>query len=223
MASASVQAYEIIREEIISGRFPPGHRLIESDLTALCNVSRTPVREALRRLVNEGLAEFSPNYGAQVADPGDEDLEALYELRTLIEGYGAARAATRISEAEIAELEALAGQMEALVRKGADHTPEAAGANSRFHRIILEAARSARLLSVAGLVVETPLVLRTLARYSADERERSMRHHRELIAAFRARDGRWAEAVMTGHIKAAFAAIRRDLAQRSPGDRAGQR
>lgn len=85
MASASVQAYEIIRQEIISGRFPPGHRLIESDLTALCKVSRTPVREALRRLVNEGLAEFSPNYGAQVADPGDEDLEALYELRTLIE------------------------------------------------------------------------------------------------------------------------------------------
>lgn len=217
MPSASVQAYQIIRGEIISGRFPPGHRLIESDLTALCKVSRTPVREALRRLVNEGLAEFSPNHGAQVADPGGEDLEALYELRTLIEGYGAARAATRITPEQISELESLADQMEALASEGADDTPEAASANSRFHRIILEAAHSARLLSVAGLVVETPLILRTLARYSPEERARSMRHHRELIAAFRARDGRWAEAVMTGHIKAAFAAIRRDMSQNKPG------
>lgn len=216
MASASVKAYNIIRSEIISGRFAPGHRLVESDLTALCDVSRTPVREALRRLVNEGLAEFSPNHGAQVADPGGQDLEALYDLRALIEGYGAARAATRITPAQISELEALASRMETLSEEGADQTPDAAGANSRFHRIVLEAAQSPRLLTLAGLVVETPLILRTLARYSPEERARSMRHHRELIAAFRARDGNWAEAVMTSHIKAAFAAIRRDMSQNAP-------
>jgi len=217
MARASEQAYERIRAEIISGRFPPGHRLIEADLTALCEVFRTPVREALRRIVNEGLAEFSPNQGAQVVDLAAEDLEALYDLRTLIEGYGAARAATRISPAQIAELESLTGLMEALVDGGVDGAPEAAGANSRFHRIILEAAQSPRLLSVASQVIEAPLVLRTLARYSPDERVRSMAHHRELIAAFRAGDSQWAQAVMISHIKAAFTAIRRDIVQPGPG------
>lgn len=217
MARASEQAYERIRAEILSGRLPPGHRLIEAELTALCGVSRTPVREALRRIVNEGLAEFSPNQGAQVADLAAEDLEALYDLRTLIEGYGAARAALRISPSQIAELERLADQMEQLVAAGADGAPEAAGANSRFHRVILEAAQSPRLLSVASQVIEAPLVLRTLARYSPAERARSMAHHRELIAAFRARDSQWAEAVMISHIKAAFTAIRRDMRQPDAG------
>ncbi|MBR9807661.1 MAG: GntR family transcriptional regulator [Alphaproteobacteria bacterium] len=213
MASASSQAYEVIKAEIISGRFPPGHRLVESDLTVLCDVSRTPVREALRRLVSEGLAEFSPNYGAQVADLAGEDLEALYELRTLIEGYAARRAATRISAAQIAELEALADRMEHLAGQPSV-VPEEASANSRFHRIIVEAAKSSRLVSASNLVVEAPLVLRTIEHYSLEERARSMQHHRELIAAFKARDSQWAESVMISHIKAAFAAISRELSNR---------
>ena len=210
MASASIQAYDIIKAEIISRRFRPGHRLVESDLTVLCDVSRTPVREALRRLVSEGLAEFSPNHGAQVADMAGEDLDALYELRTLIEGYAARRAATRITLAQIAELEMLADRMEEL---SAQQTvvPEEASANSRFHRIIIDAAKSSRLVSVSNLVVEAPLVLRTIEHYTPEERARSMQHHRELIAAFRARDSQWAEAVMISHIKAAFIAIGREV------------
>ena len=210
MANASKQAYNIIRTEIISGRFPPGYRLVESDLTVLCDVSRTPVREALRQLVNEGLAEFSPNHGAQVADLAGEDLEALYELRTLIEGYAARRAAMRITAPQIAELEALADRMEELAGRSAP-VPEEAVANSQFHRIIIDAAKSSRLVSVSNLVVEAPLVLRTIEHYSPQERARSLQHHRELIAAFRARDSQWAEAVMISHIKAAFIAISREL------------
>lgn len=214
MASASRQAYDTIKAEIISGRFPPGYRLIESDLTVLCDVSRTPVREALRRLVNEGLAEFSPNHGAQVADLAGEDLEALYELRTMIEGYAARRAATRITEAQIAELEALADRMEELAGQQAV-VPEEANANSRFHRIIIDAARSSRLVTVSNQVVEAPLVLRTIEHYSPKERSRSLQHHREVIAAFRARDSQWAEAVMISHIKAAFTAISRELSSQN--------
>jgi DNA-binding GntR family transcriptional regulator len=210
MASASRQAYDAIKAEIISGRFPPGYRLIESDLTVLCDVSRTPVREALRRLVSEGLAEFSPNHGAQVADLAGEDLEALYELRTMIEGYAARRAATRITEAQITELEALAERMEELADQQVV-LPEEVSANSRFHRIIIDAAGGSRLVTVSNLVVEAPLVLRTINHYSPEERSRSLQHHREVIAAFRARDSQWAEAVMTSHIKAAFTAISREL------------
>lgn len=209
MTSASTRAYEIIKSAIIAGTFAPGDRLVEAELTTLCQVSRTPVREALRRLASEGFAVFSPNQGAHVAEMGSAELEDLYELRALIEGYAAARAATRLSEEQIEEMEALALQIEASIEEAGAIASTVAPANSRFHRIILEAAESPRLLTLASVVVEAPLALRTIERYSPEQRARSVQHHRELIAAFRARDPQWARSVMTSHIKAAFAAIKR--------------
>ncbi len=205
MSKASASAFETIKAEIIRGRFGPGQRLKEDELTALCAVSRTPVREALRRLANEGLVTLTPNQGAQVALMGTAELEDLYELRTLVEGYAAARAAERISPEEIEQLKQLASQIEEASRStGALPAEHLATANTAFHRIILRAAASARLEAVAQIVIEAPLALRTLIRYSPAELARSIFHHRELIAAFEARDAEWARAVMSSHIKAAI-------------------
>ncbi len=66
MSTAGGRAYEIIRRSVLDGRFPPGARLKEEELTAMCGVSRTPVREALRRLAVEGLVVVTPHQGAQV-------------------------------------------------------------------------------------------------------------------------------------------------------------
>ena len=204
MSKASAAAFETIKAEIIRGRFLPGQRLKEDELTALCAVSRTPVREALRRLANEGFVTLIPNQGALVALMGASELADLYELRALVESYGAARAAVRISPAELVELKSLAGQIEDCARSpGALPVEDLATANTAFHRIILKAAASARLEAVAQIVIEAPLALRTLIRYSPDELARSIIHHRELIAAFEARDPEWARAVMLSHIKAA--------------------
>jgi DNA-binding GntR family transcriptional regulator len=204
MSKASAAAFETIKAEIVRGRFLPGQRLKEDELTALCSVSRTPVREALRRLANEGFVTLIPNQGAQVALMGAAELEDLYELRTLVESYAAARAAERISAADIDQLKVLAGQIEDAARTpGALPAENLATANTAFHRIILRAASSARLEAVAQIVIEAPLALRTLIQYSPAELARSIYHHRELIAAFEARDGEWARAVMSSHLKAA--------------------
>jgi DNA-binding GntR family transcriptional regulator len=211
LSKASATAFETIKAEIINGRYAPGRRLKEDELTALCAVSRTPVREALRRLANEGLVTLIPNQGAQVALMGATELADLYELRTLVEGYAAARAAVRISPAEIAELKSLASQIETAAHaSGALPADNLAAANTAFHRIILRAASSARLEAVAQIVIEAPLALRTLIRYSPAELERSIIHHRELIAAFEAGDPEWARAVMSSHIKAAIHVLLRD-------------
>jgi DNA-binding GntR family transcriptional regulator len=209
--SAGARAYQTIKDDILAGRFAPGERLKEDDLTARCKVSRTPVREALRRLGAEGLVRMTPNAGAQVAVLEPRDLEEIYALRAMIEGHAARRAAAHVGPEEIARLTILAEEMEAAVAAGGG---EALGrrftpANAEFHRIILDAAMSPRLSAMAALVIELPLTLRTLARYSDADRRRSLRHHRELIDALGAHDGEWAASVMMSHVHAALRALLR--------------
>lgn len=227
MSTASARAYELIRSLILEGRFAPGERLKEEELTDLCGVSRTPVREGLRRLAIEGLVVVTPHQGAQVADVGEGELEEIYALRAMIEGHAAGRAALFIKEEDIDRLKQLAAEMEAAVADAAGSMLGAPGAelnarftpaNSEFHRIILDAAMSPRLAAMAALVVEIPLILRTLARYSDQELMRSLQHHRELIAAFEARDDDWARSVMRSHIHAAAHAIVRPGAGRVQPD-----
>ncbi len=221
---AGGKAYEIIKLSILDGSFRVGLRLKENELTALCGVSRTPVREALRRLASEGLVVITPNVGAQVSGIASGELEEIYTLRGMVESRAAQRASSRITPEALARLKQLAGLMEQAVRNGAesinrDFTP----ANAEFHHIILDAAMSPRLSSMASLVIEIPLTLRTLARYSQQDRRRSLHHHRELIEALEARDGVWAASVMKSHVHAAFQALMRatpaDPDLSSPGKR----
>jgi len=201
MSSASVRAYEIIKAGIVEGRFVPGQRLKEEELTVLCDVSRTPVREALQRLASEGMAALM----------GARELRELYELRTMIEGKAAALAAERMSAETLEALRELAGEMEAAAAAGEPSGLRLAPANAEFHRRIIDAAGSGRLEVMARSVVEAPLTVRTFERYGKAQLERSMRHHRELIDAFGARDPDWASGVMTSHIRAAFHTVAASL------------
>ena len=208
MSTVSARAYSVIRGLILEGRFPPGERLKEEELTEFCGVSRTPVREALRRLALEGLVVLIPHQGAQVAEIGEGELLEVYALRAIIESYAAGRAATRVTVDSINRLKVLAAEMEDAVAQAIEHRQDNlygryTVANSEFHKIIMEAANSPRLSAMATLVVEVPLILRTLARYSDAELSRSLQHHRELIEAFEAGDEDWAASVMRCHIRAA--------------------
>ena len=95
--NASAAATELIREAIVDGRLPPGQRLKEEELARELGISRTPVREALLILQTEGLVDAAPNRGAVVRSHDADDLEDLYQLRALLEGYAARRAAANIS------------------------------------------------------------------------------------------------------------------------------
>ena len=208
VSTAGGKAYELIRSAILSGAFSPGRRLKEEELTTLCEVSRTPVREALRRLALEGLVVVTPNAGAQVSAVSPGELAEIYALRAMIEGHAAERAATRIDAAALARLGELASEMEGSLNLDAEaFSREFAAVNAQFHRIILDWAVSPRLSAMAALVVELPLTRRTLALYSHDDLIRSMGHHRELVDAFEARDGAWAASVMKSHIHAAHQAL----------------
>lgn len=196
-------AHACIKERIISGVFPPGAPLREAELAELTGVSRTPVREALRRLELDGFVSFEPNKGARVPNWEDDDLQELFELRALLEGHAAKIAARRMTNDVLDELGMLAEQMLGL---GQRKTPDRAAItelNQRFHGLILEATGQRRLQLFMRGLVQVPLVHRTFYRYSPDALLRSLRHHVELHAALSAGNSEWSESVMRSHVLAA--------------------
>lgn len=209
MKRASEVAYKEIRKGIIAGRFAPGERLKEKNLSADIGVSRTPIREALRRLDQERLVNFVPNHGTYVADWAAEDLEEIFALRSLLEGHAAALAATRMDEDDLERLRDLVARMDAAITHGDGDA--LTGANHQFHNLILSTANSPRLEAMVHRLLEVPLILRTFMRYNREDLTRSMNHHRELLAAFAHRDADWAQSVMRSHVLAAFAAFARNV------------
>lgn len=196
--------YEAIRNWILDGTFPLDSRLVEADLAAQLTVSRTPVREALRRLASEGLVTFQPNHGARVAGWSAAELGDIFELRAQLESHGARLAAGRVSEDDLASLRAAAGRMAALIAAGPREQDfrEIALANNEFHLGVLRAAGNQRLFSVLSSLVYVPIVQRTFASYTPEALRRSVAHHAECLAALTLRDGLWAQSVMRAHILA---------------------
>lgn len=205
VSKASDLAYARIRSGITGGEWAPGTPLREEELAALCGVSRTPVREALRRLEAEYLVRRTEGARSFVADWSADDVAEMFALRAILEGHAAARAATRIGAADIAALEAL--NEEVRLSAEGDATDRFLAANRRFHAIVLEAAQSPRLAQMLGSLVEQPVVRRTAQHYGRVEFARSHAEHAALIEAFHARDAQWAESTMTGHIRRAFHAF----------------
>ncbi len=205
MSKASDMAYARIRQGITGREWPPGTPLREEELAALCGVSRTPVREALRRLEGEYLVRRPGGARSFVADWSADDVAEMFALRAILEGHAAARAATRIGAEAIAGLQALNAEVQASC--GTDDTDRFLAANRAFHTIVVEAAHSPRLAQMLGALVEQPVVRRTAQRYGRGEFARSHAEHAALIEAFQAHDARWAKAVMTSHIRRAFHAF----------------
>jgi DNA-binding GntR family transcriptional regulator len=202
VASSERRAYEAIRRGILAGDWPGGQHLGAADLAHQLGISRTPVREALRRLAAEGLIEAFANRGAFVAEISAGDIDEVFEIRALLESHAAARAATRLAEADIAALAASTECMEAAAGPVRD-LALLTRANEAFHAAIIAAAANRRLGRLIASVVRLSWVARTFSIYAPADLQRSIAHHREMIAAFRARDAAWAGAVMQSHIRAA--------------------
>ncbi|HEX5461540.1 MAG TPA: GntR family transcriptional regulator [Steroidobacteraceae bacterium] len=209
MARAFEKAYRLVRDGIVAGRFPPSRRITEQEVATAAGVSRTPVREALRRLHAEGIVDFRPNQGAIVTAWSAAETEEIFELRALLESHGARRAARFASDAQIAALRDLAErQRQESLRRSDGHIERIWELNSRFHQLLQQAARSPRLSKALAFILEAPLVVKTFENYSAEELERSAAHHLEIVRALEHRDGDWAASVMRTHILAASRTLR---------------
>jgi DNA-binding GntR family transcriptional regulator len=195
--SVAMLAYDQIRALILSGEMPPGARLSQLELAEHLGISRTPVREALRRLAGEGLVDALPQRGFRVADLGLEAVMRRLEVRLLLEPGIARLAAERAESREL-------GAMRAAIRLEAEATdPEAIHDASRlFHLSLARATHNEDIASTLDALWIVEVGRRLLGR-RADEpdwKAADVREHQEILAAIEARDGERAERLVREHI-----------------------
>lgn len=207
MTRASDTAYASIRKFILSGKIEPGTQLTEESLASISGVSRTPVREAIRRLEMELMIVRSDSKRLFVANWSNHELDEMFALRAMMESYAAARAAVNISSKQIDELQQINRSLENGIARILPDISLFLHENRRFHDIILEAAASPRLSTILPMLVDQPVVTKTAHKFRLAELQQSARDHNELIAAFQARDPEWAKAIMTAHIRRAYHAF----------------
>jgi DNA-binding GntR family transcriptional regulator len=190
-----------ITEGVKEGRYAPGQRLVEADLTAELGISRGPLREALGRLAAEGVLEIEPYRGAVVRKLGREDVQDLFQVREVLEGEAARLAASRIDEADNRErLEREIALVDGFRARG--DTLAYMDENARFHELIVELSGSGLL---ARLIPQLQVhAFRLLFRRLALEdtaMDNSIREHDEVTNAILAGNAKAAERAMRVHVR----------------------
>lgn len=210
MPSAAHQAHEILKQRVIGGYYAPAAQLKEEHLARELGISRTPVRAALKQLVDDGLASADPGRGVRVAEWTEFDIEETYDLRCLLEGHGAALAALRGGPDLAKRLDTLNDEMDRAIKRGGTALPERLqDINSRFHKAIVEASGSPRLRGMLVSVIDMPVVIRSHFISTLQDRVQSLQHHRDLAAAVRTGDADLARQMMQLHLRMAQHRFRR--------------
>ncbi len=194
-------AYDELRAMIVDGRLAPGARVGQAELADALGISRGSVREALRRLVGDGLVEFEVNRGFFVADLGlDRVLERL-EARLHLEPVLARLAAERRTEEDLAALRASIEDERTARTAAAAHD-----ASRAFHLAVATATRNAALVRLIDSLWIADVGRRLLARRRTqpDWQEADVAEHLQLVAAIEARDGDRAEVLMREHVESAW-------------------
>lgn len=203
MSAAFDKAYTALREQIFSGTLAAGTRLKERVICCELDVSRTPVREALRRLEADGLVTIEPRRGAVVAGIDAKDAQEIFPLGALLESYAARIAANNATPADI---EKLTDILDAMERTLSDDTPSARShyleLDSELHAGIVAITGNRHLARIIRDVVGLPVLIRAFTHYSHPELQESLRQHRSIVAALTAGDADWAESAMRTHILA---------------------
>ena len=205
LPSLQERTYAALRRAIVGGQFEPGQRLFEHALADMLGVSRNPVREAIRRLQQDGFVEVRPRAGIFVAAFSLDEVEDLYRIRAALEGTVAALAAERMTDKELTELEVVLGRMESATaaRRRAATVHEA----DSFHQLVHQRARSPRLTSLLsqlyGQIAHYRGVTLGIPGRAAD----ASHGHHELLDALRRRDSQEADRLMRAHVLEAAHAL----------------
>ncbi|MFO1315820.1 MAG: GntR family transcriptional regulator [Burkholderiales bacterium] len=193
-------AYEAMLRAIADGTFKPGDRMRELAISQWLGVSRTPVREGLRRLEADGLLAHTPHAGMLVTPVDRRMVAELYEMREVLEGTAARLAAENATRADVEALEALLAQEE---RLPAD--PDAAARHNRaFHAALYQSAHNRYLLKSLRAIADALLLLGPTTLNSARRQRAARAEHGGIVARIAARDADGADALARAHIEAAY-------------------
>jgi GntR family transcriptional repressor for pyruvate dehydrogenase complex len=217
------QVVEAIRDHIVGNGLCTGDPLpSERELCELLGVSRTSLREGVRALVNLGVVDVKNGEGMFVGQldfrglmgsiphsllKGRDDLLDLMEIRQTLEVLAATRAATRVTDADVARMEAVLAQMQVRVDAG----QLSMGEDKEFHELILRAADSPLLTQFLGAISDLVRLIRADLAHAGGPAAQGMDAHREILAAIRDRDADAAGAAMRRHLELVRDSLRRFL------------
>lgn len=200
---------ENIRQAIIDGTFSPGERLMEIQLADEMGVSRTPVREAIRKLELEGFVVMIPRRGTYVADISIKDITEIYEIRTSLDVLAAGLAAERITDEELETLNSY------LVELGKNvptmNMDKIVELDTAFHNVLYTASRNERLVSIINNLREQLTGIRGRSMSYPGRLVETMDEHRALVDSIAARDVERAQRAARVHIENAEQTLLRSL------------
>jgi DNA-binding GntR family transcriptional regulator len=194
------RVYSALRQKVIDSELSPGSQLLEQELAMKLGVSRTPLREALVRLENEGLLEIIPRHGVRIIPMSVADMKEIYQVLVSLESAAAAALASQApSDAALNELDAIFDRMDELL-KTSDITSWALE-DERFHLKIVELAGNRRLREIVSNCWDQAHRARmfTLRLQTHPQPAQSMKEHRQIITALRKRDAARAESLLRSH------------------------
>jgi DNA-binding GntR family transcriptional regulator len=194
-------AYETIKELILTLKVAPGTQLQIEMLADQMGVSRTPVREALLRLEQDGLTQVVPRVGVFVTGISKRDLEELYELRELLESRATEEAAQRLTDDDLDHIDLLLEESKAAVKQG--NVEKFLETEIAFHRILTEGARNRRLISIMDGLRDLSYRWRIISLKSQENVRLTLIEHQGIAQALRQRDGPKAGKLMGDHIRSA--------------------
>ena len=191
-----------LEEEILNGTLKKGETLTEIALAERLGVSRTPLRSAIHALAEEGLVEIIPNKGATVVGVSRDDLIDIYKIRMRLEGIAAGLAAKRITADMLCTLEESVELSEFyLAKSDSDHLKEL---DSKFHSIIYKASGSRHIAKILTELHRNIRSYRKLSLSVPTRLDKSVKEHRAILEAVKARDAALAEKLCCEHIEAAL-------------------
>ncbi|MFC7496974.1 MULTISPECIES: GntR family transcriptional regulator [unclassified Nocardioides] len=216
---SSEVAYEALRTAIIEGQLGPGERIVEQRVAAELNVSRTPVREAVRMLAADGLVVASRHRGATVRTLDRSEVRDLYGLRARLEAYAAELASSRATADDVEELDAGIAEFDVALHRGdlsdLDRTRLVNQANKRVHNAVVQASGHGRLGQMLANTVDVPMVFSAFRFFNRAELERSNNFHRYIRDQIAAGEPRRAASLMYEHIMQGRDQVLRQLDQES--------
>lgn len=208
-----------LRQMIVAGAFLPGEKIPERQLCDRFEVSRTPLREALKVLAAEGLVQLAPNRGAMIAEIGPDELEECVPISAALEALSGELACESITDAEIVTIKALNAKMIADYRAG--NFKAYLALNKEIHVSIVAAARNPLLAAIYDTLFFRVGRTRFKPDFSQEKREQALADHEEMIATLEARQGKRLAELMKRHVEQLFgndrAASREPLGLKTSG------
>ncbi len=198
--------FHTLREAILRGDLKPGERLMEIQLSNRLGVSRTPIREAIRMLEQEGLAVTIPRKGAQVAKMTEKDMEDVLQIREALDELAASIACEQIDEEELEALRETMREFEESTTTA--DVPRIAEADVRFHDIIYQATGNPRLVNILNNLREQ--MYRYRVEYLKDEKSYPVlvQEHRQIIEGLAARNKEMVSQAMQTHVRNQLSTIK---------------